>query len=439
MSAAINSRSSRIMGMLTAVLCCLFIAVTPVKAMAAPAEGATVQYSGTSGTVTWEIYTDGTMVIRPTSGDEGTMESLNGNSDGAPWYSRRSSIKRVETQGTIHLGSSAAYMFCATSNCTEMDLSGFDTSNVTDMSYMFNNSAATSLGDLSGWNTSNVADMSSMFNGSRATSLDLSGWNTSNVTNMGYMFSESNATSLGDLSGWDTSSVTNMRQMFESSRATSLGLSEWDTSNVTDMGGMFRGSAATSLDLSGWDTSNVTNMNNMFRSSAAISLGDLSGWDTSNVTNMSYMFYQSEATSLDLSGWDTSKVTNMQGMFSSSKVEDIILGENFNFKGKNISAGNQAILPTPPPVTTTRKWIREDGTVDAKTPVELRDQYDANAAAWAGKWVWEVRSDYAIVRFDARSGYTEQTQVTVNPIAPVTVPEASRPGYILTGWESIHP
>ena len=584
MSATI-SKFSHIMGILTAILCCLFIAVTPVKALAAPAEGATVRYSGASGTVTWEIYTDGTMVIRPTDGNEGTMASLSGSSNGAPWYSRRFSIKRVETQGAIHLGSSAAYMFYDMSNCTWMDLSGFDTSNVTNMSGMFSgskvtsldlsgwdtskvtymnsmfyNSAAASLGDLSGWDTSKVTSMSGMFNGSKATSLgdlsrwdtssvttmqsmfsgsaatsldlsswdtskvtdmsymfsnsavtsldlsgwdtskvtdmadlfnsckatsfgdlsgwdtskvtnmsymfrnsaatslDLSGWNTSKVTNMSYMFNSSKATSLGDLSGWDTSNVTNMsymfsnsvttslgdlsgwntsnvttmQNMFQASAATSLGdlsgwdtskvtsmsgmfynskatslgdLSGWDTSNVTNMGNMFYSSKVTNLDLSGWDTSKVTSMSSMFRESKATSFGDLSGWDTSKVANMSYMFSSSAATNLDLSGWDTLNATDMSYMFSSSKVEDVTFGENFSFKGKNItSTSRQALLPTPPSATTTGKWIREDGAVDAKTPEELRDNYDANAAAWAGKWVWEEMPTKYTVKFNPPAG-----------------------------------
>ena len=58
---------------------------------------------------------------------------------------------------------------------------------------MFYRSAATNL-DLSNFNTSNVTDMSGMFQNSRATTLDLSSFNTSNVTNMSGMFSESEAT-----------------------------------------------------------------------------------------------------------------------------------------------------------------------------------------------------------------------------------------------------
>ncbi len=52
-----------------------------------------------------------------------------------------------------------------------------------------------------------------MFSYSKLTNLDLSGWNTSNVTNMSYMFSDSMFTDL-DLSNWDTSKVTNMNRMF---------------------------------------------------------------------------------------------------------------------------------------------------------------------------------------------------------------------------------
>ena len=69
--------------------------------------------------------------------------------------------------------------------------------------------------DVSKWNTSNVTDMSSMFwNCSKLTSLDVYNFNTSNVTSMQYLFSGcSNLTSL-DVSKWDVSNVTNMNNMF---------------------------------------------------------------------------------------------------------------------------------------------------------------------------------------------------------------------------------
>ena len=161
--------------------------------------------------------------------------------------------------------------------------------------------------------------------------LDLSGWDTSNVTHMYGMFygaGESATTwSIGDLSGWDTSNVTDISGMFlgagSSATTWSIGdISGWDTSNVTDMSLMFlgAGSSATTWnigDLSSWDTSNVTDMSLMFNragySANTWSIGDLSGWDTSNVIDMSGMFdyagYSATTWSIgDISGWDISKL-----------------------------------------------------------------------------------------------------------------------------------
>ena len=180
---------------------------------------------------------------------------------------------------------------------------------------MFRESNATSI-DLSSFNTSNVTNMGSMFLYSAATSLDLSDFNTSNVTYMSGMFESSAVTTL-DLSSFDTSNVTSMRQMFYGSKVESLDLSSFDTSKVTDMSYMFYESKVTSLDLSSFDTSNVTSMYGMFRYSVATSL-DLSSFDTSNVTSMYGMFMNSAATSLDLSSFNTSNVTNMGGMFAYS-------------------------------------------------------------------------------------------------------------------------
>ena len=46
------------------------------------------------------------------------------------------------------------------------------------------------------------------------TSLDVSNWDTSNVTSMTYMFSNCNSLTSLDVSNWDTNSVTNMTGMF---------------------------------------------------------------------------------------------------------------------------------------------------------------------------------------------------------------------------------
>ena len=56
-------------------------------------------------------------------------------------------------------------MFDGCSKLTSLDLSSFDTSNVTGMRGMFNGCIGLTSLDLSGWNMSKVTDMSFMFRG----------------------------------------------------------------------------------------------------------------------------------------------------------------------------------------------------------------------------------------------------------------------------------
>ena len=205
-------------------------------------------------------------------------------------------------------------------NILEIDLSNFDTSQVTNMSYMFDGMRNLTTLNLSNFNTSKVTNMRFMFfHASNLTSLNLSNFDTSRVTDMQYMFSYvSNLTSL-NLSNFDTSRVTDMQYMFSyASNLTSLNLSNFDTSKVTNMRYMFYGmSNLAILNLSSFDTSKVTNMNAMFYDVHSLITLNLSNFDTSKVTNMSYMFYgMRNLTTLNLSSFDTSKVTDMEAMFA---------------------------------------------------------------------------------------------------------------------------
>ena len=88
------------------------------------------------------------------------------------------------------------------------------TSNGTNMSYLFNYSEASEL-NLSHFNTSNVTTMASMFSYCRKLkSLDISNFDTSNVTAMNNMFAECSQLQSLDLSGFDTGNVTTMDSMF---------------------------------------------------------------------------------------------------------------------------------------------------------------------------------------------------------------------------------
>ena len=67
--------------------------------------------------------------------------------------------------------------------------SGFDTSNVTDMSYMFKNCKALTSLDVSNFDTSKVTTMEGMFGRCYAfVTLDLRSFTNENLTNIGNMF-----------------------------------------------------------------------------------------------------------------------------------------------------------------------------------------------------------------------------------------------------------
>ncbi len=200
-------------------------------------------------------------------------------------------------------------------------LNNFNTSKVTDMSYMFYGVQLVGDLDLSSFDTSNVTTMEQMFAYSSVTSLNLTSFNTSKVTAMDCMFSDCSSLTSLNVSSFNTSKVTSMSYMFEScTKLTSLNVSSFDTSKVTSMSGMFYNcSKLTTLDLTKFNTSNVTNMNYMFYGCENLTTIKLNktNFDTSKVTDMSYMFRGCEnLSSVDVSGFNTSKVTKMTSMFS---------------------------------------------------------------------------------------------------------------------------
>ena len=131
-----------------------------------------------------------------------------------------------------------------------------------------------------------------MFNGCRGlTSIDLSNFDTSNVTNMSYMFYGCESLTSIDLSNFNTSKVTNMNSMFNDCRGlTSIDLSNFDTSNVTNMIYMFYScSGLTSLNLSNFKTGNVTNMNRMFYKCSGLTSIDIRSFSSIKLSDCSLM------------------------------------------------------------------------------------------------------------------------------------------------------
>lgn len=283
------------------------------------------QYTEYGSSIEWMIDDDGVLTIRPISGNSGVLKYNVSDTSALnpPWMSYASQITAVSVSAnaTIELRGNVCRLFKNCSNLTSLDLSHFDTSNVTSFSDAFYNCKNLTSLDVSVWDVSNVTIMASMFQGcSSLTSLNMQGWNTSSVTNMNNMFNGCSSLTSLDVSHFDTSNVTTMSSMFYNCKQlASVDVDTWNTSNVTNMNSMFSYCTnLTDLDVANWDVSHVTNMSSMFNGcSNAAFAPTVANWNTSSVTNMSSMFYGcSGVSSFDVSGWNTSSVTSMGSMFA---------------------------------------------------------------------------------------------------------------------------
>ena len=162
---------------------------------------------------------------------------------------------------------SCSNMFTSLTNIIKVDLSNFDSSQVTDMSSMFYKCSNIKEINLNGLDTSVVEDMNSMFYECKSlTSLDFSSFNTLKVLYMQYMFFECDSLQSLNLTSFKTPSLTTTYFMFnDCDKLTYIDLSNFVTSKVNNMGSMFGWCInLISVDLSNFDTSGVTNLGSMF-------------------------------------------------------------------------------------------------------------------------------------------------------------------------------
>ena len=252
------------------------------------------------------------------------------------WYNSADQAVYYYTEpNMVFLNENSEAMFRWFTKMETIDLTGFDTSDVTSMNTMFYMMNSLKNINVSNFNTSKVTDMNSMFDQTGVIEeLNLSNFDTSNVTDMKWMFFGLNKLKKLNLTNFDTSKVTNMYGMFDAMTDVSeikFG-TNFNTRSVTNMGRMFsRTSSIQQLDLSHFNTASVTAMNDMFSlmtSLTQINFG--ANFNTSNVTDMTGMFYQSTSlVNLDLSHFNTRKVKTMNSMFSQMSGLTILDISNF--------------------------------------------------------------------------------------------------------------
>lgn len=128
-------------------------------------------------------------------------------------------------------------------NCINIDdvpadgfdnLKQWDVSDIKDFNYCFYDCDWSSQAFGENWNVAAATGMRGMFGRTNVTDVTLSGWDVSNVTDFGFMFQ--NVTQAGftgiAFEEWNTSSATTMDNMFSNTQM-DRDLSTWDFSNLT--------------------------------------------------------------------------------------------------------------------------------------------------------------------------------------------------------------
>ena len=244
------------------------------------------------------------------------------------WATKYSTVHQVVIKGMVQVSSKGRMFSNSTTGMENVQTIGFDGGRISfesgfNASWFLSHMPRLNEINSSGWDVSNVSNMSHMFENDTNFNANLNDWNTGNVTDMSYMFH--NVQFNGNISDWDVGRVTTMSHMFDTTKG-SFGsdLYKWDTRNVTDMSYMFANSTSSNMvvgnDDAHWDTSRVTTMSHMFDGATGYNGQGLKFLDVGNVRDMSYMFRNAASFVGDgdmnyISDWNTSHVRDFSHMF----------------------------------------------------------------------------------------------------------------------------
>lgn len=157
-------------------------------------------------------------------------------------YTALSKVTVGKIQPTKYKPRFISFYRCNVSDISD-DLANLDTSLVTNMNYMFSYTSLNNL-DLSNFNTENVTSMESMFyQNSYLKTINLSGFNTPKLAGTIYMiFGNNRALTEIDASNFNTSQVYEMSNAFyNNAKLETLNIGNWNAEKVVSIASAFYG------------------------------------------------------------------------------------------------------------------------------------------------------------------------------------------------------
>ena len=142
--------------------------------------------------------------------------------------------------------------------------------------------------DLTDIDISELDNLSSIFCGLKLEVVDISGWDTSNVTAMAYMFSRcKNLKNIIGIENLDVLKLKRANFMFDScENLVELDLTNWNPISLENAWSMFYRCSNLKIikNIENWQLPNINDVSYMFYNCAKLDV-DLSNWDLSNLKN----------------------------------------------------------------------------------------------------------------------------------------------------------
>ena len=262
-------------------------------------------------------------------------------------------------------------------------------------------------GNISGWNVSNVTDMSELFMGTDVSGrvINLSSWDMSNVKKADDMFR--NIPNLGSGSfradGWDLSECTDVHSMFvgsfTGSSTVTPSLQNWTIGKSVD--GVITGAIAYSMfegctqfngNIAGWTVYTSGTVNHQMFLNCNAFQGDGLSTSTFHLTGNCHSFFEfcenlGESTEINLSSWNMNGVTDANQFFratfklgqSGFTADDWDLSNCASIKEMFNGSFRGTLTVTP----SLQNWTLGSSTVLASAESVFLDSYfNGNIASW---------------------------------------------------------
>ena len=228
------------------------------------------------------------------------------------------------------------YMFGKCKYLEEINLGNLNTENVIDMGYMFHSCYLKKIAFPKSFNTRNVKDISYMFHNCQAlTEIDFGpSFQTNNAVNMVAMFGKCHNLIKLDLRNFNTSNVENMFTLFDQCNSLEeilVNESTFITDKVKDMGYMFnKCEKLKNIPTSGFNTKIAEFLNFMFSECKEITNLDLSNFIIKDKANISHMLDGcSNLIELNISSFMINEGNIINNMFDNlEKIEKILVNQN---------------------------------------------------------------------------------------------------------------